>query len=131
MTNHEINKVLAEKIMGWHLVEDYSAGHYYPTGAWLDISDKVQYWTEPWEPAENIAQAFEAAEKIRLFDTAYEGEGIYLHSDILANGNGRIWLVEKFDTDRDDDDWLWEEISRADTPALAICKALVKAASDE
>jgi len=73
MDNREKDTLIAESIMGWHWVDDYDTGRYYPAGAWLDDSDQqhpplviAQYWTEPWEPTENVAQAIKVMESLRL-----------------------------------------------------------------
>ena len=126
MNDEEMNRIIAEKVMGFHWVADYGTGHYSPTGAWLDSSGGVQYWTEVWEPTENVAQAIEAVEGWR------------------GNIKGRFWKLESpfhhpdGDIDKEfqvfihwDDDYYHSLDALGETPALAICNALVKAVSDE
>ena len=127
MTEQEMNRIIAEKVMGLHWVVDYGTGHYSPVGAWLDSADKVQYWTEPWEPTKDITQAIEAAEALRLRDVEYNDWDLtspfsvikyYEHDKgCLFSAGVRLGNIQVREY--------------ANTPALAICEALVKAVNDE
>ena len=91
--NKELNAAMAE-VMGW---------------------DRV---VETWNPAENIAQAFEAAEKVGLFDD----EDIH-----LCKMDG-CWVTARLD-------WIWDVhicySERFLTPALAICNAVLERMNDD
>ena len=88
MTDKELNAAMAQ-VMGWRRV------------------------VETWNPAENIAQAFEVAEKVGLFDD----EDVH-----LCKMDG-YWVTARLD-------WKWDIFIFYSepflTPALAICNAVLK-----
>lgn len=70
MTLDEMDRLAAEKIMGWKLRTEYqmtipprSIGN-----GWLGIEDqKFKYSDSEWQPTRNIAQAFELLDKFPAF----------------------------------------------------------------
>jgi len=126
MTNVEMNKVVgrAMGLMIYNIPPDreMSDPYIFDQGAFLELV--VPYATGKtrgvtfWNPAENIAQAIEAlnvwCDKTGMFWILRRGE------TPLQIGNAKRFFAEVGMT-----------YCYADTPALAICKALVKAVSDE
>jgi len=124
MTNEEMNRIMAEKVYGWHW-EDIRGMKGFR--AWLDSSNTMQYWAEMWDPAENIAQADAVmlalcqAQALTLTERTYwqwEGES-----------PRRTWF---FDVLLVKD---YHHIASSDGPvaqkARIICEAIVKAVSDD
>lgn len=66
MTNEEVNKLVAEKVMKWD-VNFMSARD--PGGAkrlhWRDDENSTMYLPSQWCPSENMEQAWEVVEKMR------------------------------------------------------------------
>ena len=108
MTDKELNIAMAE-VMGWHRGKLPGRGEY----NWLRPDGKLGYFRAVWKPAENVAQAFEVAEKVGLFDD----EDVH-----LCKMDG-CWVTAQLD-------WKWDVyICYSEpflTPALAICNAVLK-----
>ena len=113
MNNREIDGIIAEKMMGWWL---YNAGDY-PLSCWMNSVDEVVVDQAEYKPTINIAQAIEAIEQYcksesKLFILRYSSPEPWR----LSLGDGEGLLVA---------------VTYGNTPALAICEALVKAVSDD
>jgi len=116
MTNDQINIAMA-KVMGWRI---YGPGEHGPNPQYphVDVLDRILTVSYDslvscflYNPTENIIQAFEAAEKVGLFDD----EDVY-----LCKKDG-YWVTARFDLKGD---IFYSE--SALTPALAICKVVLK-----
>ena len=117
MTNSEIDRLVAEKVMGWH-IDEYGEGWLTSDGKWArDASSLHSILTdgEYWHPSTNIAQAMEALEPLGKL-------GYYLV--LSQNGFSKGWVAKLVNSDNPNKDrrsW-W-----AYTPAAAICLAIVGA----
>jgi len=131
MDNKEMNRIVAEKVHGWHRQPwnawNKDAKPLY--GFWADEKDTFQESLDGYDPATNIAQAFEAAEAFRIqhgdaecrwtFYSPMGGDSEY-EANIILNDPDSKKDYHRINYEGD-----------ADTPAQAITEALVKAVSDE
>ena len=120
MDNKEMNRIVAEKVHGWHRQPwnawNKDAKPLY--GFWADEKDTFQESLEGYSPATNIAQAFEAIEAWR----DKTGRHWDISSPVFGGDEKFYCAIYHL---ADGEDW-----ARADTPAQAITEALVKAVSD-
>lgn len=108
MTNEEINRAIAEKVMGWILVSTRVCDH------WEDEKGVHRGLYSDWYPTERIDHAWQVVEKLK---TKYK---------VMV---GTMWEKEE--------DW-WCELddgqkiyANADTAPLAICLAALEAVKEE
>ena len=128
MNNQEMAKVLAEKVMGWHVArgsETYPGQGYIEGDYWFDSADNQRWSVDScgefqgeddrvYSPATNIAQAIEA---------------------LKHWGPGRMWRIEKTSAEVVKVQlWDCDGIPAGGTDgfdlASTITRALVKAVSD-
>lgn len=113
MSKDEINRLLAEKVMGWHIV----------TVSFVDVWD---VWldeygvtccapTVAWNPYDNIAQAMMVADKVIAM-------GYVLESHVAQSGCGARFF---------ESDAVCFPIARADTLSTAICMAALKVVEND
>ena len=114
MTNEQLNRLCAEKVMGWGLSMTKKF--------WMIDTSELQspfIKVEEWNPCENISQAWMLIDKTiskdkRIqFDVEYD-EGAWLAS---------FWIHSQ----PDDEDMPLNVAEQADTAPLAIVKACLKA----
>ena len=116
---HELDALVAEKVMGWHIQQLSS----YSFAAWFDSDNSQTGWTEEpddydslryfigvWHPSTNIEAAWEVVERVKdwritLSGGEYEGDG------------WSVGVTNNTDT----------YYGLADTAPLAICLAALKA----
>jgi len=109
MTNQEISDRLAVEIMGW----EKRRAHFHQSNPfyWFD-GDERQMVANAWHPPTNIAQAWQALEKV------VKGTDLYFEVCRYENGAGVTFIGhgnEGFEIDE-----------YAETAPLAICEALLK-----
>ena len=117
----ELDREVAEKVMGWTLSEN---GHFYGVAHNMAGPDKMIRYFECWHPSTNIAQAYEVAQYVAGFPGQWFQFGIDyngMHEDgpytaAFADPNGPI--VGVTGTPRK---------ARAETACLAICLAALAA----
>jgi len=68
MTKDEINRFIAEKVMGWEFVREET--YFRPEGKF----DTERAYVHNWNPMENIAQAFEVLEKFDRWSLDKHGD---------------------------------------------------------
>ena len=120
MTNKELDRWIAEKVMEWEATypDRFSGDHFSAHGDQFRYGlAKAKYPNgleeHEWTPTTSISQAFEVVEKMREL-----GWGFVLHSSYLPSGTHvRFWYYLKE----------YESKAHAETPALAICKAVYEA----
>lgn len=61
MDNREIDRLTAEKVMGWHAKKDLSK---YPNAGWYDKDGQFVERAIMWDPSENIERAWQVVEKM-------------------------------------------------------------------
>lgn len=123
MTNEELDRWLAENVMGLKICDDPDCeGCDNPTvdedgSIWLDRED--YYRPEEWHPTTNIAQAIEAAEKARTKGRI--GDWVLLSPawNSISRPMAEITLDGGFFFSRD-----------ADAYSLALCRAIHEALRD-
>ena len=111
MTDQELNILVAETVMGWHQVDDFTADDneflVQPEDDYVIVSDRTHHCFA-WSPAEEISDAWEIAER----------EGITIERDGLRGNWGVcVWNAEHIHWYRAED----ESVTRA------ICFAALKA----
>ena len=114
MTKDEINRKLAEKVMGWHLV-CIDIGD-----KWFDDNNNIKIIGN-WNPYENISQAFEVVERIEM-------RGYYFkltHWCELEVGFRWVWIATFVSDSRDT---IFEE--KSETATEAICNAAIEASEE-
>ena len=125
MTNEEMSRIIAEKVMGWKFHWGYTEDE---PSEWRDIAGEFQRDESSWDPPGNITQAIKAIEK---FCDDREPAGWYLRRPLFAEsrlpGHWHVALI--WDWESRPEDWCHEFFNN--DPALAICDALVKAVSDD
>jgi hypothetical protein len=128
-----IDKEVAEKVMGWTLRDGWWVKPGEGTQKWVttleltltrnEDDDSAYFDQEPWNPSTNIEQAFLVVNRMRGID----------------------WQMQLFSVRKPDKNFfcafyynfsLWKELktadySSADTPAMAICLAALKATADQ
>jgi len=116
---NEIDREIAEKVMGWLLEIDGEAGRDW----WRDKSGYKQ-WEYTWHPSTDIAQAFQVVEKMREQDYWFS---IVYKTEMSRDGERELppaWWARfrcvQGGTRPDGYD-------HADTPEMAICKAALRA----
>jgi len=113
MTDEQTNRILAERVMGWHKIVSAS-GNY-----WADDNNDYAMFVDIfnyWQPTQNIEQALMCAEKFsgsNAFDIYYNSDGLG-YECTLYNDH------EKTITCRVDKDI-----------SLAICSALLEAIGEK
>lgn len=128
MDSKEIAEVIATKVWGWIRKPGYGVRN---DGAWvakgLTECGEFRYWLSDYNPAENDTQAREAAEALRLRDpennywdivspfkvpsySAHDKSHLFCGGFRLGDVQGRV---------------------HAETPALALCGAMVQAVMEE
>ena len=133
MDNATINRLVAEKVMGWPEIADapidpvelyYSEGKPFPAfrvfGARVELVDSPDdYEGRAWNPAENVADAIEALEKWASADGRR-----HWHCD-----NWGMSIDERYEAALHDghSDGTQVHKGRAAVLPLAICKALLAA----
>lgn len=108
-----LDALVAEQVMGWRLSKDGHAWKdatsgtmaYRDDGPWLDAGDL------PWNPSDNLDDAWEVIEKL-------EGMGIYLFR-LGRDGAGSSWRA-------DFDHLPTSSRAEAATAPLALCLAALK-----
>ena len=118
MTNGEMNTFIAEKVHGWHKERiEFGVGKRW---IWFDASGEKQISVRSYSPATNVAQAIEAAKVWRGQDAASRSWVVRSPCDgIEAFYVATLGILTT------------AKCAGAETPALAICDALVKAVSDD
>lgn len=103
MTSEEMIRIIAEKVMGWHLGEE---------DGWIDSGGAPIMREEEFNPTENIVQAFEAIDLYccRVGDCWWELKSPFAKGYVAAIYPGFSWTAT------------------AEAPAMALCAALIKAA---
>lgn len=107
--SNDLDRLMAERVMGWKLGDTYWHGE--SVGG---ISAK--YSINDWHPTSDIAQAMMCAKKIG---------GLVLTEEYPEKHGGERWCAEI--------GWQAPAIgnANADTPALAICKAIAAALKEQ
>ncbi len=113
-----IDKQIAEKVMGWEALE--------PPGFWWDetnhkfekpVCKDGENPLNAWRPSTNIAHAFEVVGKM-----AGNKKGYYFRLEWFSGNLVREWTAEFNSVSRE-----LYNLASADTPAMAICLAALKA----
>ena len=69
MNSKEKDHFIAEQIMGWILIEEKEfARHVGNMKRWVNTNGNIQWFEDEYEPTEDIGQAIQAAEILRLSD---------------------------------------------------------------
>lgn len=108
MSDDELNRLIAEKVMGWHV------GGYGGEPYWLNGKGMHAWPIDDWQPTQDIAQAWQVVERMRQlgFDFELQWQDIKpLGQDVFASFNAH----EK--------QGAWEH----DVPTLAIVLAALRA----
>ena len=112
MTDEQKNRILAEKVMGWHFVVEDAIDHRIKHEYWADEDNAWTVDYENWQPTHNISQALMCAEK-------------WCHDNHIS-----FWLMRN-----DDGEYAFitgeDFLLREHTPELAICHALLEAVEPE
>lgn len=116
MNNRELDRILAERVMGWKL--NGSEYEYRKRGLDLWNTSYLRGEVTKWEPAENIEQAFMVLNKMEKENIMYWSLQYWPNPPQSDSAyDCEIWVIP-------------EEPSvagLAPTPALAICRALYNA----
>jgi hypothetical protein len=120
----ELDRIIAEKVMGWKIIPYVSTGEKGPAivSASLDDHDMYRKWPgdELWSPSRDIKTAWEVAgflqEKELLFEFALIGQG-------------NEWQAGEFEWTPGDGSYEWRVIG--ESPAHAICLAALCACGIE
>lgn len=111
MTLDDLDRLAAEKVMGWQIVKAHTQhddGFYYMGGkpSVIEVYDKPKIKVENWQPTRNIAQAWECLEKM---EGSYNVTWNHLHNE---------WFCS-----------LWDKshTATASTAPEAIVRAVLKA----
>jgi len=107
MTNAEINKAIAERVMGWKTKKDYVGLLNYK----LNESGSKGIWVGNWNPTNRIDHAWMVVEKIKEL-------GWWLSLDHYPHDNK--WHCEFFNSFK-------MRRAEADTAQMAICLAALEA----
>lgn len=105
MTSEEVNRYLAEKVMGW-------------TGWPIMLRSE-------WTPASSLDDAMEAAGKVGLIQDA-DNDDWYLTLH-YRGGDPGIWRCGWAGSTWDDEEPTMLHSWEAPTPALAVCRAVIAA----
>lgn len=122
MTNEELDRLMAEKVMGW---KESAEGNWWKT-IYINpnaIFGEIEYSMKKvynWHPTIDIAQAMECAEQLQKPPAAF-----YFRLTKKYGFDGWFWLAE-FNSDSRDLYYL----SEANIPSLAIVKAIAKVIND-
>ena len=104
---YDLDALVAEKVLGW-IPSEEAIAPCWDTPAGLRTWEPTSFGS--FQPSVDIAAAFEVAEATKLFDNYYLGKDCTL----------KRWAVLDFDYAG------MEEYVTAETPALAICLAVLK-----
>jgi hypothetical protein len=118
MNNIDLDRWLAENVMGWQKETIYNWGNPEADyGVWYSSTkDDWEYGIEEWHPTTNLLQAMECVDKMIA-----DGCGIEIESGLYNLRNeSRNWLVTIDGNDTE------EYISNPSLP-LAICEAIYRA----
>ena len=113
MDNRDIDRQIAEKVMGWHLscLEGFwknRCGVEIYTNPEKAVGETL---LNPWQPSTNIAHAFELAKKMQE-----SRQFLY-----LVDSSGDYWNAEFFNATGEN------HSHKADTAEMAICLAALEA----
>ena len=116
MNNNDIDRQIAEKVMGWYQT---ISGTWHPSN----------YWVQDFTPSTNIAHAWQVVEKL-----VKEGAAPALIND--DNGHWALAMdgMQEIPSDELVDMWTSFLVTKdlwADTAPLAICKAALEAIESE
>lgn len=115
MNNREIDRFIAEKVMGWKL-EQYFEDGCYITDEWRAKENKFVCDIENFKPSTNIQDAWIVVEKLRE-------QNIFTDIRMTSNGKYEVSMYELYDQDFE---WLAIGVSDRNV-SLAICLAALKA----
>ena len=116
MDNNEMNRIVAEKVMGWEQ-KPFASPHM--VEIWVDNRGRNRIGIASYSPATNVAQAFEALQAWTAVDRkirTWSIESMLCGEDVYPVYLGLSGVIT------------WR--GYAETPALAITEALVKAVRD-
>lgn len=119
----ELDALVAEKIMGWKVVDgwwDMGDGRSWPVEDWCDDYERVIQ--EAFRPSTDMSAAWYAIERV-------EATGKWASSvNAVRDQSPNKWCTEFWPTDN----WSPRVISSyAETAPLAICRAVLKVASND
>lgn len=117
MTNEELDRWLAERVMGWHFVE--ATPHLRISARWRGDDGLLEYTINDWHPTTKIAQAIEAAEKARTKGRIGDWVLLSPAGNTISRPMAEITLDGGFFFSSD-----------ADAYSLALCRAIHEALRD-
>ena len=113
MTNEEIDRKLATECMGW-------TRHTLRSGDWWCQNSKQDFkeiQCKDWSPSTNIAQAFECLDKLEA----------YVNMMMWSYPDTKKYRVQIYSGDYETDRHKILSDAESDTPAMAICLAILAA----